>query len=133
MPTWPKPYPRANPECSTSHAAETFLLLLERGITGNSESLASARFFKSSCCSSDSTGFLKNDPALRQSGSPSTISMPLRGANVTHGFARLSEIGQGLASFEVTLQVGVFKMRLAAWSERIGDAQNDEASALAWC
>ena len=31
MPTWPKPYPRANPDFSTSHAAETFLFFSSAG------------------------------------------------------------------------------------------------------
>ena len=44
---------------------------------GTSRPLASARVFSSAYCPALSTGFLKNDPALRQSSSPSTISMAL--------------------------------------------------------
>ena len=56
--------------------------------------------------------------------------MPFARANVAHRFARLGEIGRGLAAFEVPLQVGIVEVRLASGRERVGDAQNDESSAL---
>src|SRR5208337_1648068 len=48
-------------------------------------------------------------------------------ADVAHGLARFSEIGARFAAFEMTLQVGIFEVRLAAGLERVGDAENDEA------
>src|SRR5580692_6416017 len=52
------------------------------------------------------------------------------GANVAHRLTRLGQIGASLAAFEVSLQVSVSEMRLAAGRECVSDAENDEASAL---
>ena len=52
------------------------------------------------------------------------------GANVADRFASLGEIGASLAAFEMPFQVGIFEVRLAAGRERVGDAENDEPSAL---
>src|ERR1700688_1553568 len=54
----------------------------------------------------------------------------LERANVAHGLARLGKIRRGFAAFEVALEVGISDPGLAFRCEGIGDAENDEPSAL---
>jgi len=51
-------------------------------------------------------------------------------ANVAHGFASFGEIGTSFAAFEVALEIGISNASVAARSKRVGNAENDEASAL---
>ena len=41
-----------------------------------------------------------------------------------------ARLGATFAAFEMPLQISILKVRLAAGRERVGDAQNDETSAL---
>ena len=52
------------------------------------------------------------------------------GADVAHGLARLGEIGRGFTAFEVALEIGVTDARRATGCQGVGDAENDEPSAL---
>ena len=77
-----------------------------------------------------STGFLKNDPALRQSGSPGTISIPLARANLATA-SRVSATLACLVPAKCRFKSAYSNVGRAAGSKRIGHAQNDEPSALA--
>src|SRR6185437_7408286 len=75
IPAAPSEKPFGNPARSISHAAESFTSPSPAGQCGiGSVQVPAAAMSVSRRAST--TGFLKNDPALRQSGSPSTISMP---------------------------------------------------------
>ena len=54
-------------------------------------------------------GFLKKEPALRQSASPSTMSMPLPCLNLADGVVDLD--GRGRLAGEVAGEVGVGQVR----------------------
>src|SRR5579863_5080371 len=53
----------------------------------------------------------------------------LQGADMADGFTGLGQVWRGFAASEVALEVGIGEARLAFGSERVSDAQNDEASA----
>src|SRR5690242_13601047 len=55
----------------------------------------------------------------------------LQGADVTHGLARLRQIGPQLALFEMPFQVGIFDVRLTLGPEGERYLQDDESSTLA--
>ena len=70
-------YPFLNPARSISHAAEIFTSPSSPGKARKGAPASAAIFCKRSATSSVTDGFLKKLPALRQSGSPLTSSIPL--------------------------------------------------------
>ena len=52
-------------------------------------------------------------------------------ADMAHSLARLGEIRRRFAALEVPLEVGIGDARISPGSEGVGDAENDESSALA--
>ena len=54
----------------------------------------------------------------------------LESPDVADGFAGFGKIGPRFASFEVTLEVAIFNVRLTAQPERVSDLQDDKAAAL---
>ena len=65
-------------------------------------------------------------PAIGVSGNDEHA---LEGADVAHGLPRFGEIRRGFAALEMVPEVGVDDARTASGCERIGDAENDEATA----
>ena len=70
IPARPTPYPRAKPARSISHAAEVLTRPSASGQLGGEPGIAAN-------ASSGRIGFVKNEPALTESGSPGSTTMPL--------------------------------------------------------
>ena len=106
-----------------------FSLLGERRIARDLQ-ISPACVSAVACSALDKTGFLKNDPALRLSGSPAVINMPFLARTVRTALRTSPSVGDS-AFGKILLQVGITQSWLAFWNQRIADMQNDVSPALA--
>ena len=87
--------------CSSSHAAGTFTSPSLAAKCGTAD--APAAFWILERAASGTTGFLKKLPALAQSGSPSTSSMPFGPANLAYSGSDLGKARRVLPVLKVSL------------------------------
>src|SRR5579863_5602028 len=107
-----------------------FLVGFERGIAGHREPANAGALLQFLMLFLGGGGVLEKRTGTLAIGVARNDQHTLQRANVAHRFPRLGEIGSGFAALEVPLEIGIADVRFASWSERISDAQKDEASAL---
>ena len=90
IPTLPSVSPRRKPARSMSHAAGS---LTRPASAGNAGGCVPASAVTRSRSPGATSGFMKNDPTLRVSGSPTSITMPFRRRTASTAFRTSSTSG----------------------------------------